>query len=327
MSSITQRRDVEQRPIERATPGIDGPEPDHRHRLAITRKRRKPLVWVWFALAPTVIVLVAFSYAPLAGTFALSFQQTDLFGRAAGFIGFANYASMLSDPEFQRTLATTLVFVVLTVVGKLVIGLLLAVPLAKRLRGTAFARVSVLIPMAVSAAVGGLAFRAMMTPHIGILDQFAIALTGTPAGWITEPVMAMSSIVMVEVWTSIGFVTLILIAAIDMVPVEVEEAASVDGAGWWRRLRSVTIPLITPTLFFIVVTQSVNALREFTVINVVTGGGPARSTQTLVFDIWAKAFSGTADYGASSARGIILLVVIAIMTAIQFGVLERKVNY
>lgn len=310
---------------EAGPPGATGPSgPPGRPR---PRARRRPQVWAWLSLAPVTILLLAFSYAPLASTLGLSFQKTDLFGRAAGFIGLDNYVNMFADPELRRTVMTTVVFVVLTVAGKLAVGLAIAVPLAKRLRGTAFARVTVLIPMAVSAAVGGLAFRAMMTPHIGILDQVAIGLTGRPAGWITEPTMAMVSIVTVEVWTSIGFVTLILIAAIDMIPVEVEEAAAVDGAGWWRRLRSVTIPLITPTLFFLVVTQSAGAIREFTVISVVTGGGPGGSTKTLVFDIWSKAFSGTADYGASSARGVILLVIIAIMTAIQFRFLERKVNY
>lgn len=306
------------------TAGRPALSPDRPQRA---KRLRRPPLWAYLAIAPTAVLLLAFSYGPLASTIGLSFQRTDLFGRAAGFTGLDNYVSMLSDPDFQRTLLTTAVFVVLTVVGKLALGLALAIPLAKRLRGTAFARVSVLVPMAVSAAVGGLAFRAMMSPTTGILDQFAIALTGRPAGWLTDPTMAMISIVIVDIWTAIGFVTLILIAALDMVPVEVDEAASVDGASWWRRLRSITLPLITPTLFFIVVTQSVNALREFTVINVVTGGGPARSTQTLVFDIWAKAFSGTADYAAASARGIILLIIIAIMTAIQFGLLERKVNY
>jgi sn-glycerol 3-phosphate transport system permease protein len=273
------------------------------------------------------VALLAFNYWPLVRTTVLSFQSSDLFGRPSGFVGADNYASMLGSPDFRRTLLVTSLFVLLTVAGKLLVGLALAVPLSRRLRGTAFSRATVLIPMAVSAAVAGLAFRALMSPTYGLLDQIAIALTGRPAGWLTEPTMALVSIVVVDVWISIGFVTLLLIAAIDAIPVDVEEAAALDGAGRMRLLRSVTVPLITPTLFFIVVTQSVQAMREFTIIQVVTGGGPARATQTLVFDIWAKAFGGTADYGAASARGIILLVVIAVLTAVQFGVLERRVNY
>jgi sn-glycerol 3-phosphate transport system permease protein len=273
------------------------------------------------------VALLAFNYWPLLRTTVLSFQSSDLFGRPAGFVGVDNYAGMLGSPDFRRTLLVTSLFVVLTVVGKLLVGLALAVPLSRRLRGTAFSRATVLIPMAVSAAVAGLAFRALMSPTYGLLDQIAIAVTGSPAGWLTEPRMALLSIVIVDVWISIGFVTLLLIAAIDAIPVDVEEAAALDGASRLRLLRSITVPLITPTLFFIVVTQSVQAMREFTIIQVVTGGGPARSTQTLVFDIWAKAFGGTADYGAASARGIILLAVIALLTAVQFGVLERRVNY
>lgn len=287
----------------------------------------RPRAWAYWALAPTVVALLAFNYWPLLRTTVLSFQSSDLFGRPSGFVGADNYASMLGSPDFRRTLLVTSLFVLLTVAGKLLVGLALAVPLSRRLRGTAFSRATVLIPMAVSAAVAGLAFRALMSPTYGLLDQIAIALTGRPAGWLTEPTMALVSIVVVDVWISIGFVTLLLIAAIDAIPVDVEEAAALDGAGRMRLLRSVTVPLITPTLFFIVVTQSVQAMREFTIIQVVTGGGPARATQTLVFDIWAKAFGGTADYGAASARGIILLVVIAVLTAVQFGVLERRVNY
>ncbi len=292
----------------------------------IPRLRRTPS-WALWCLAPTILLLLAFSYWPLLRTALLSVQKSDLFGRAAGFVGLQNYSQMLSSEGFWRSLWVTAIFVVLTVIGKVVVGLLVALPLSKRLRGTAFSRASVLIPMAISAAVAGLAFRALMTPTTGLLDQLAIALTGNPAGWLTQPTMAMISIVIVDVWVSIGFVILLLLAAIDGIPVDVTEAASIDGANGWRTLRSITLPLITPTLFFIVVTQSVQAIREFAVINVMTGGGPSGATKTLVFDIWAKAFGGTADYAGASARGIVLLIIIAAMTAIQFGVLERKVNY
>lgn len=291
------------------------------------RRQGRAAPWAVWALLPTAVTLLAFNYWPLVRTAVLSFQSSDLFGRPSGYVGLDNYSTMLGSADFRRTLVITFTFVGLSVVAKLAVGMALAVPLAARLRGTGFSRAIVLIPMAVSAAVAGLAFRALMSPTYGLLDQIAIGLTGQPAGWITDPTMAMVSIIVVDVWTSIGFVTLLLIAAIDAVPPEVDEAAAIDGASRARTLASITVPLITPTLFFIVVTQSIQAMREFTIIQVVTGGGPARSTQTLVFDIWAKAFSGTADYGAASARGIILLVIIAALTAVQFGILERKVSY
>lgn len=283
--------------------------------------------WAWLCLLPTTALLLVFAYWPLLQTLMLSTQQTDLFGRPAGFAGLDNYAEMFASPSFRRTLLTTLLFVVLTVAGKVIVSLALAVPLARRIRGTGFARAAVLLPMAASAAVAGLAFRAMMTPSTGVLDQISIALTGSSAGWITEPTMALISIVIVDIWTAIGFVTLLFLAAIDAVPEETLEAASIDGASAWRALRSIILPLISPTLFFVLVTQSMQAMREFTVINVVTGGGPGGATRTLTFDIWAAAFGGTADYSAAAARGVVLLVLIGAMTAIQFGVLERKVTY
>lgn len=304
-------------------------DPETAAAVAATRKgsRRGRTLWAWACLAPTFVFLLVFNYWPLLQTVYLSTQKSDLFGRAAGFVGVNNYVELFTDPAFGKTLLTTLVFVALSVAGKMIVCLALALPLSQRLRGTMFARATVLIPMAVSAAVAGLAFRAMMTPTTGILDQISVQLTGHTAGWLTSPTMAMVSIVIVDIWTAIGFVTLLLIAAIDAVPAEVLEASSIDGAGWWRRLLSVILPLITPTLFFVLVTQSMQAMREFTVISTVTGGGPGGSTTTLVFDLYQQAFGGTANYSASSAMGVILLAIIVVMTAVQFRFLERRVNY
>lgn len=302
-------------PPERATRGRGG------------RSDKPRTLWAWACLAPTFAGLLVFNYWPLLQTMYLSTQKSDLFGRPAGFAGVDVYARLLTDPAFGQTLLITLVFVVLSVAGKMIVGLALAVPLAQRMRGTAFARATVLIPMAVSAAVAGLAFRAMMTPNTGILDQLSLQLSGETAGWLTSPTVAMVSVAMVDVWTSIGFVTLLFIAAIDAVPLEVIEASSIDGAGWRHRLGSVVLPLITPTLFFVLVTQSMQAMREFTVISTVTGGGPGGATTTLVFEIYQQAFGGTANYSAASAMGVILLVIIAAMTAVQFRFLERRVNY
>ncbi|MGW8557890.1 carbohydrate ABC transporter permease [Streptomyces tubercidicus] len=291
------------------------------------RRRRRPALWAWACLLPGLLAVALFSYYPLARTIALSVQGSDLFGRPTGFTGATNYTDMLGSGTFWATLVRTLVFTAGSVIGKLVVGLALAVPLARRLRGTAFARGVILIPVAASVAVAGLAFRSLMTPSNGLLDELAGLLGAGPVGWLTSPDVAMLSVIIVDIWTATGFVTLLLIAALDRIGPEINEAASLDGATGPRKLWSVTLPLITPTLFFIVVTQSIQAMREFAVINVLTNGGPARATHTLVFDIFTKAFGGTADYGAASARGVILLVLIGALSAIQFGVLERKVHY
>ncbi len=291
------------------------------------RRRRGPRIWALLFLAPSVIAIISFDYWPLLRTGFLSTQSTNLFGQPNGFVGVENFAAMIADADFWKTLGITVTFMVGSVVSKVVVGLAIALPLSRRLRGTSVFRASVLIPMAVSTAVAGLAFRALMTPSTGLFDVIANALGGSNVGWLTSTNVSLLSVIVVDVWTALGFTVLLLLAALDSIDRQVFEAADVDGARFWRRTTSITLPLITPTLFFIVVTQSIQALREFTIINVLTGGGPADSTRTLVIDIYDAAFGGTADYGASSARSLILLVLILALTAVQFGVLERRVNY
>jgi sn-glycerol 3-phosphate transport system permease protein len=274
-----------------------------------------------------MLAIGVFDYWPLVRTLYLSTQTTNLFGIPAGFVGAQNYERMLADPDFWLVFGTTVVFMLGSVAAKLVVGIAIAVPISQRVRGTAIFRAVVLVPMAVSVAVAGLAFRAVMTPTTGLLDVIARNLGGSDVGWLTSDGVALVSVIIVDVWVALGFTVLLLLAALDNIDADVYEAASLDGAGAWRLLRSITLPLITPTLFFLIVTQSVQSLREFTVISVLTGGGPAGSTTTLVLDIYSAAFGGTADYGAASARSVVLLLLILGLTAIQFGVLERKVNY
>ncbi len=291
------------------------------------RRRRGAHPWAYLFLLPSLVAILTFDYWPLARTLFLSTQTTNLFGMPAGFIGLDNYTRMLDDPDFWRTLGTTVAFMLGSVATKLIVGLAIAVPLSYRVRGTSLFRAAVLIPMAVSVAVAGLAFRALMTPSTGLLDVIVRSFGGDNVGWLTSTDVALVSVIIVDAWVALGFTVLLLLAALDNVDADIYEAASLDGATTLRTLRSITLPLITPTLFFLIVTQSVQSLREFTVINVLTGGGPADSTKTLVLDIYDAAFGGTADYGAASARSIVLLLLILTLTAIQFGVLERKVNY
>ncbi|WP_427007610.1 carbohydrate ABC transporter permease [Pseudarthrobacter sp. H2] len=277
---------------------------------------------------PALAFVLAFDYWPLLRTIYMSTQGTNIFGQATGFVGLKNYAVMFASADFQHTLWVTLVFTVASVAAKLVIGLAIALPLAQRLRGTGILRAAVLVPMAVSVAVAGLIFKAIYQPQLGAGDRVASFLGGAEVGWLTSPDMAMVSVVALDAWTGIGFTVLLLLAALDGVPEDVLEAASLDGAGPVRKACHITLPLISPTLFFIVVTQSISGLREFTAIQILTGGGPANATHTLVIDIYRTAFGGgTADYGASSARGVVLLLIILAISIVQFRVLEKKVNY
>lgn len=293
---------------------------------ASSRTRRRPHLWAYLFLLPTVAIMGLFDYWPLVSTFQLSTQATDLFGRAAGFVGGDNYLDMLSDPAFAKTLVTTFVFTGASVVGKLICGLAIALPLSSKLAGSRVVRPMVLIPMAFSVAVASVVFKTMFLPKSGTIDSFLAVFGISGPAWLTDPRWAMVSIVMVDVWVTIGMVVLLLMAALDGVPLSVLEAAEMDGTPWWRRIWSIQLPIITPTLFFIVVTQSVQALREFTLINILTQGGPSGATTTLTYDLYAEAFASNANYGASAARGVVLMVIVGLFSLLQFR-LERRVNY
>ena len=279
-------------------------------------------------LAPAAGFVLAFNYWPLARTVWLSLHTTDLFGRTGEFTGADNFTEMLSSGAFWHSMLVTLAFTAGSVGTKLVLGLLIAVPLASRARGTVLARAVVLVPMAVSVAVAGLVFRTLFQPGFGLVDQ-ALASVGVPSpGWLTNPDTALTTVIIVDGWAGLGFTVLILLAALGAVPDEVVEAARLDGAGPIRRTWSVLLPLISPSVFFLMIVQTVDAIREFTVINVVTGGGPADATRTLVMDVWLRAFGPAGgDYGPASARALVLLLLVGVITAIQFGVVEKRVHY
>ncbi|WP_311879073.1 carbohydrate ABC transporter permease [Microbacterium forte] len=297
---------------------------EHRPR----RPRRQIAWWALALLAPALGFFILFDYYPLVRVITLSFQSTDLFGRPSGFIGVENYADMFSSPQFLSTLGTTFLFAVGSVTLKLVCGLAIALPMSTSRRASWLARPVVLIPMAVSVAVAGLVFRAMFQPGFGLADQILGSVGLSSPGWLTNPDFALVSVIIVDTWVGIGFTVLILLAALAGVPQEVREAAAIDGAGPVRTGISIVMPLISSSILFLVIYHTVGALREFTVINVLTQGGPADATRTLVIDIWNLAFgSSGGNFGDASARAIVLLVVVGIVSFIQFRVSNKKVHY
>lgn len=285
----------------------------------------KAAPWAYLFLAPTIILFAVFEFFPFFRAVYLSFTTTDLFGRPSGFAGIDNYLTMFADPNFLATLMRTLLFTVATVVLKLAIGLAVALPLSYRLRGTLWMRALVLVPMAVSTAVGTLVFRSMFAPAVGLFDQIARSMGFSDVGWLTSPKVALISVIIVDVWIGISFVILLMLVAIDGISGEVVEAANLDGCTGGRYVRHIVIPGISPMLLVLAVTQSMAAMREFTIFQVLTAGGPGNSTRVLVLDIYDLAFGGgTANFSEASARGIVLFVLILILTLIQFRLSRRQ---
>lgn len=290
--------------------------------------KRKFQLWPWLCVLPAIVFLLIFEYYPFIRSIILSFQTTDLFGRPVGFAGFANYQSMLSSAEFWRILGWTILFSICSVGLKLGIGVLIAIPLSYRLRGTVFMRSTILIPMAVSTAVGTLIFSQIFQPVVGAADQITTGVGIGSIDWFTSPIWARVGVVIADVWVGISFIVLLLMAAIDNIDDDIFEAAQLDNCIGFKQVTQIVLPMISPMLLFLSITQMLAALREFTVIHALTGGGPAGATTTLVFDLYQRAFgSSTNDYAGAAASAMVLLIIVLLLSYLQYRLSRGKVNY
>ncbi|PYC71016.1 glycerol-3-phosphate ABC transporter permease [Streptomyces tateyamensis] len=286
----------------------------------------KVLAWVY--LLPSLAVFALFLGYPLYRTFYLSAHGNDLFGAPTRFVGLDHYTALFGSAEFYRTLLTTALFVLLTVVPGVLGALVLVLLLEGRLRGVRVLRSAFALPFAFSVASAAVVFGVFYNPATGVLNGLLSHLRLGPAAWLTDPHHALVSVALATVWLNLGYNVLVLSAGVGSIGSEITEAARLDGAGGWRLARSITVPLLGPHLFFLVVVSTINALQSFGQINILTRGGPDHATSTLVYDVYDKAFAnGSSDFGAASARAVVLLVVVLACTAVQFGVLERKVHY
>ena len=279
-------------------------------------------------VAPSLVVFGIFIFWPLVRTFQLSTTGQDLFGRPNRQVGMANFSAVLHDPQFGQVLEVTAGYVLLTVIPSILLALVLALLLQSPLRGLRILRSAFAMPFAYSVAAASVVFAALFNPAIGVANYLVTSLGFAPVNWLTKPGTALISIAITTVWMNVGYNMLVMLAGVGGVDEQLYEAAKLDGAGTFRIARSITIPLITPSLFFLVVVDTIASLQSFGQIRLLTRGGPTGHTTTLVYWIYHTAFeNGASDYGTGSAQAIVLLVVVIAITAIQFGVLERKVFY
>lgn len=282
----------------------------------------------WLFLLPSLVGLGLFVFYPLGRSVYLSVYGNDIFGGAGAFVGLRNYADMLASPDFRRVLVTTALFTLLTVVPGVLGALAVVLLLEARVRAARVFRTAFAVPMAFSAASASVVFAVIYNPAIGVANGVLGQLGFGRVGWLTDPSIALVSVAVTTVWMQFGYGVLVLSAGVGSISPEVFEAARLDGATGWRLARRITVPLLGPQLFFLVVVSTIQALQSFGQIHILTKGGPDGATTTLVYSIYQRAFAfGSSNFGLASAQALVLLVVVLACTAVQFGVLERKVHY
>ena len=277
-------------------------------------------------LGPSLILFAAFVFIPLAQSIFLSFFNTRATGVATTFAGLDHYIELLTSPAFRTGLLATTLFAVYTVPIGIALGLVLAVMLNQRLRGINVFRTMMSSTIAISAAVGALIWLLLLNPSLGLLN-YILSLVGVPGpDWLIQPTTAIIAVSMTTIWLTLGTNIIVLLAGLQGVPEEIYEAARLDGARGLRMFTRITMPMVSPSLFFLLVVDTIAVLQAFTQIHLLTRGGPVDATRVLVYSIYQDAFQNF-QFGYASAQAVILLLLVMALTLIQFRFVERRVHY
>ena len=272
----------------------------------------------WILILPTLIGLVVFRLIPIVSSLVLSFTKWNLITDPK-FIGVKNFTELFSDPDFWKILGNTLKITAGYVVGGMVFGLLLALLVNNRIKGMNFFRAAIYMPVITSAVAVGIVWTRILGPKYGILDFLLGKLGITAPYWLQDPNLAIWTVTFVQVWKMSGYYMILFLAGLQAISKEVIEASVVDGATPAQRLFRVTIPMLSPTTFFVLTVAIMDAFKNFELIYAMTKGGPQNATNTLVYSVYLNAFSYN-RVGYAEAIAWVLMLVVGILTVFNFYV-------
>jgi multiple sugar transport system permease protein len=270
----------------------------------------------WLFVMPNIVLLGLFVFVPIVWAVLISFQETDGFG-VGQFVGLSNYERLMSDPLFWRAAANTLLFTLIVTPLSMGLGLGAAVLLNSVLPARGLFRSILILPMAISGVATALIGVLVFNENNGILSNL-LQSVGLPAvNWQSGGFAAFASIVLVTLWWRVGFNMLIYLAGLQAIGPELYEAAELDGAGPWARFRNVTVPLLGPSSFFLLILNVIFSFQVFDIVFVMTGGGPQNATSVLVTYAYDTGFV-TRDQGYAAAIGVVLLLVMFVFTVVRW---------
>jgi multiple sugar transport system permease protein len=288
-------------------------------RDANRRIRRSNNITGWAFAGPSVFIVLGLSFIPMIWAAYLSLTDSNLISHGH-FIGFANYAALAKDPTLRQAFTNTLLLAVMYLPIGLAAGLGVAILLNQKIRLIGFYRTCFLVPFVASAAAEGLLFAFIFDSDFGIVNAGLQAVGLPRQGFLQDPSQALVVLAIVYFWTQFGFNIVIYLAALQDIPQEVLEAASIDGAGRWARFWHVTVPTVRPVTIFLLVWGLIDVFQLFDLVYTTTRGGPLNSTLTLVYYIWQLAFNFfTAGYGAAVAYVLFFTSLIVTVAALAYG--------
>lgn len=292
--------------------------------LKIQRLRENALAYTF--LAPSLILFAVFMFYPMIKSVYLSLHSTDPAGNVAAYVGLDNFTTLFSSGLFLQGIKVTLLFALLTVPVGILLALVLAALTHSKLRGMRIFQFAFSLPMVLSVGSSAVIWKFLFHPTLGMFNYALSLLHINPVPWLTSPDWALFSVAMMTIWMNLGFNYIILSSGLQGIPDDMYESAKMDGAGplvtFWR----ISLPLLSPTIFFVTVVSIIGAFQSFAQINILTKGGPVNSTNVFVYSIYQEAFVNF-RFGTGSAQAIVLFAVILLLTMIQFKWVERKVHY
>ncbi len=297
---------------------------EHKRTISVAERRE----WLLFALlvGPNFLLFVIFTYWPLVYNAYLSFVRWDMLSPVKLWVGWDNYRYLFTAPDFFQIIVNTLVFTLASVGLTCLLGLLMALLLNQPLVGRNAARSIVFSPVMLSGAAIGIVWIYIFDPRYGLLDVFLSAVGLQSPNWLLDTTWAMVAVIIVYVWKNIGYAVVIYLAGLQAIPSELYEAAIVDGASAWARFRHITIPGLSPVIFFLVLTTLLASFQTFDVIKVMTDGGPVDATTTLIYYLYQEGFVGF-NAGRAGVAGVVLFVTMLAVTLVQMRYTEGAVNY
>ncbi len=280
----------------------------------------------YLLVAPQLLITVVFFFLPAGQALWQAFHLEDPFGLSSEFVGLQNFQELLRNSDYLNSFKVTAIFSALVAVLGLSVSLLLAVLANRVIRASSIYRNMLIWPYAVATAVAGVLWLFLFSPSVGIL---AVYLMEAGLAWNPrlQPDHAMILVVLAAVWKQISYNFVFFLAGLQAIPRSLLEAAAIDGAGPVRRFWSIVFPLLSPTTFFLLVVNVIYAFFDtFAIIDIMTQGGPGTSTAILVYKVYTTGFKGL-DIGSSAAQSVILMLIVVLLTVVQFRYIDRKVNY
>ncbi len=286
----------------------------------------KKKLYPYLLVGPALAFMMVFVVYPMFYLGYISLTNWNLINPNKKFVALDNYKELFGREEFYQTLWNTCTYTFWTVLLIMTVALLLAVWFNKNTRFDLFGQLAIFTPHIVALVSVAMVWLWLMDPDAGLLN-YILGLFGIPpCGWLQSSKTSMMSIILVSVWKSVGYYTLIILSALQGIPKEIYEAAALDNTPKWKQFFKITLPIISPQLFFLLIVMTIGSFKVFETVRVMTGGGPNFSTNVLVYYIYDYAFNNM-KLGFAAAAGMVLLAIVGLVTVVYFKMLSKKVHY